>query len=79
MILPPRLLVAGLAAGSLSAVIAAGASADANRDRLVAALLGPTPLQADLQALSESAAAPPGRRRIGVRWLGPSPAFVTPA
>ena len=61
MIRALRLLIAGLVAGSLSAVIAARGDADGDRARLVAALLGVTPLEADLEALSD---------RIGGRATG---------
>ena len=61
MIRALRLLIAGLVAGSLSAVIAARGDADGDRALLVAALLGVTPLEADLEALSD---------RIGGRATG---------
>jgi carboxypeptidase Q len=54
MIRARRLLaVAGLVAVSLGVVIAARGAAEGDRDRLVAALLGATPLEADLEALSD--------------------------
>src|SRR4030095_5982941 len=54
MIRTRRLLaVAGLVAGSLAAVIAARGAADGDRDRLVATLLCATPLEGDLEALSD--------------------------
>src|SRR5262245_37337296 len=52
---------AALAIGSLGVIRGASEGADAARDRLVAALLGATPLQADLEALSD---------RIGGRATG---------
>jgi hypothetical protein len=50
MIRAPRLpLAAALVAGSLATLAAVGdGHAEATRDRLVAALLGSTPLEADL-------------------------------
>ena len=54
MIRARRLIaVAGLVVGSLGSDIAARDDVEGERDRLVAALLGATPLEADLEALSD--------------------------
>jgi len=61
MIRAPRLLLAVLATGCLSAALSSTGGADGDRGRLVEALLGATPLEADLEVLSD---------RIGGRATG---------
>ena len=51
----------GIIAWMLAAAVALGATVEADRDRLVAAILGPTPLVTDLEQLSD---------RIGGRPTG---------
>jgi hypothetical protein len=51
----------GIVAGLLASAVALGATVEADRDRLVAAILGPTPLVTDLEQLSD---------RIGGRPTG---------
>ncbi|HJY35521.1 MAG TPA: hypothetical protein VJ260_11740, partial [Vicinamibacterales bacterium] len=52
---------AGIVVWMLASAVALGATVEADRDRLVAAILGPTPLVTDLEQLSD---------RIGGRPTG---------
>ena len=61
MIRRPLCVAVALALGMATVVVGASGDIDAARDRLIAALLGDTPLQADLEALSD---------RIGGRATG---------